>query len=167
MDVIEAIESRRSIRTYERRAIPADVMAQVLDAARLAPSANNRQGWNIVVVTDSETLEKLVPVSGGQRFVGECSAYLVGVAESGGTMSTVDLSIALDHVSLRAVELGLGTCWIGDFDSKGTAQVLGIPDSHEIPICMTLGYPRGSPPPRKRKSPSELFMANGWGSLWR
>jgi nitroreductase len=166
LDVIDAIESRRSIRTYERQAIPADVMAQILDAARLSPSANNRQGWNIVVVTDNGTLERLVPVSGGQRFVGECSAYLVGVAESGGTMSTVDISIALDHVSLRAVELGLGTCWIGDFDAKGTARVLGIPDSHEIPICMTLGYPKSSPAPRKRKPLGELFMSDGWGKPW-
>jgi len=167
LDVIDAIESRRSIRKYDGRAVTAEVLAQVLEAARLAPSANNRQDWRIVVVTDRKTLESLVPVSGGQRFVGECYAYLVGVAESGGTMSTVDLAIALDHVSLRAVELGLGTCWIGDFDPNGVRQVLGIPDDHEVPICMTLGYPTSSPSSRKRKPLGELFMSNGWGSHWQ
>ncbi len=167
MDVSNAIESRRSIRAYERRPIPADVMAQVLEAARLAPSACNLQGWNIVVVTDSDTLKRLVPVSGGQRFVGECSAYLVGVSESGEAMSTVDISIALDHISLRAVELGLGTCWIGDFDPEATARLLGIPDTCEIPICMTLGYPASSPSASGRKSMGELFMSGGWGKSWQ
>jgi nitroreductase len=166
MDVIEAIEARRSIRKYEPRKIPSEVLNQLLDSARLAPSANNRQGWDIVVVTDAELLGRLVTVAGDQRFVGECSAFLVGVVQRGAFLAGVDVTIALDHLSLRAVELGLGTCWIGDFEAEPLKEALGIPPDREVPICMTLGYPAHSPSARNRKGLSELFRSNDWGTDW-
>jgi nitroreductase len=166
MDVGEAIGARRSIRKYEKRSIPSATLSQLLDSARLAPSANNRQEWSIVVVTDAGLLGKLVPVVGDQGFVGDCSAFLVGVAESGASMPAVDIAIALDHVSLRAVELGLGTCWIGDFDPAGLKDALGIPSDRDVPVCMTLGYPEGTPSPTERKTFSDLFHSDRWGSIW-
>jgi nitroreductase len=166
MDVVEAIGARRSVRKYEKRSIPPATMRQLLDSARLAPSANNRQEWSIVVVTDAALLGKLIPVVGGQRFVGECSAFLVGVAEPGASLPAVDIAIALDHLSLRAVELGLGTCWIGDFDPDGLKDALGIPSDMDIPICMTLGYPERVPSATKRKDLSSLFLTDRWGSPW-
>jgi len=162
MDVIEAIGARRSIRKYEQKEIPSEVLEQLLDSARLSPSANNSQDWNIVVVTDKELLRNLVPVTGNQRFVGECSAFLVGVEVPGASLSPIDITIALDHLSLRAVELGLGTCWIGDFDPDGLKGVLDIPPDRNVPICMTLGYPEQTPPAQKRKTPPELFMSDRW-----
>ncbi len=162
MDVVEAIGARRSIRKYELRKIPPDVLGQLLDSARLSPSANNSQDWNIVVVTDEGLLRDLVPVTGNQRFVGECSAFLVGVAVPGASLSPIDITIALDHLSLRAVELGLGTCWIGDFDPDGLKGVLDIPMDRDVPICMTLGYPEQVPSARERKTPTELFMSDRW-----
>ncbi|UCE81293.1 MAG: nitroreductase family protein [Methanobacteriota archaeon] len=167
MDVATAIESRRSIRNYERRNLPAELLEKVLDAARLAPSANNAQNWNIIVVTDRALLERLVPVSGNQRFVGACSAYLIGVSKPGDEMSVIDTTIALDHVTLRAVELGLGTCWIGDFDPEGVKRLLNIPEGYEASICLTLGYPADAPSSRKRKQLSELIMSDGWGKDWK
>jgi len=161
-DVSDAIQARRSIRRYERRRIPADVMQDLLNAARLAPSANNAQRWTIVVVTDDETRRRLAPVSGNQRFVGECSAYLVGVTERD-SYSSIDLAIALDHLSLRAVELGLGTCWVGDFEPDSVKRILGIPEELDVPICMTLGYPTIIPNARGRKNLSELFHHDKWG----
>ena len=166
MDVIGAIRARRSIRKYEHRSIPSEVMEQLLDAARLAPSASNLQSWNIVVVTDPDLRERLVPCCGGQRFVGDCAAFLVGVVEQGSEMSVVDVSIALDHLSLRAVEMGLGTCWIGDFEPEKVKEKLGIPAERAVPICMTLGYPVSVPPARKRKQLSELFNVDRWSDLW-
>ena len=163
MDVISAIESRRSIRSYEDKSLPSELMEKVLDAAKLAPSASNMQNWNIIVVTDRSLLEKLVSVSGDQRFVGECSAYLIGVARSDDEMSVIDVTIALDHITLRAVELGLGTCWIGDFDPEGVRALLNIPEGQVATICLTLGYPVKTPPPRSRKPLNELFMIDGWG----
>lgn len=167
MDVKKAIEARRSIRKYEQRAIPDEVMAELLEAMRLAPSANNAQRWSVIVVTDQQTKDKLVPVSGNQKFVGTCSAYLVGVTEPGAHYSAIDVTIALDHLSLRAVELGLGTCWIGDFEPEKVKEILGIPADHGVPICMTLGYPAQSPPARRRKPFSELFHRDRWGVPWK
>lgn len=167
MDVKHAIAARKSIRKYVNRQIPKDVMEDLLDSMRLAPSANNMQRWSVIVVTDDSLKRKLIPASGDQKFVGECSAYLVGVAEPGAYYSTVDMTIALDHLTLRAVELGLGTCWIGDFEPDKIKEILGIPKEREVPICMTLGYPDQSPGARKRKKLSELFRADRWSSPWR
>lgn len=153
MDVKKAIESRRSIRKYEKKEIPKQVLEDLLDTARMAPSSGNRQGWEIIVVTDGEMRKRLAPVSGGQDFVGECSAYLVGVSEPNLDFSPVDVAIALDHLSLRAVELGLGTCWIGDFEPLRVKEILGIPADHDVPVCMTLGYPSIIPEARGERAP--------------
>jgi len=167
VDVNAAIRARRSIRKYQSRELPKEIIEDLLDSARLSPSANNAQRWNMIVVTDQETKDRLVPASGGQKFVGTCSAYLVGVAEPGAYYSTVDMTIALDHLTLRAVELGLGTCWVGDFEPEEVKRILGIPKDREVPICMTVGYPSVSPAARKRKRLSDLFHSDKWGTRWQ
>lgn len=167
MDVKQAIESRRSIRKYEKRKIPKDVMDDLLAAARAAPSSSNKQAWKILVVTDDEMRRRLVPVSGGQSFVGDCSAYLVGISEPNVGYSPIDITIALDHLSLRAVELGLGTCWIGDFDPMRVKEILGVPIDHDVPVCMTLGYPSTVPAARRRKDVSALFREDTWERHWK
>lgn len=166
MEVWDAITARRSIRKYKNCQIPGDVLDDLLDAARLAPSSMNRQRWNMVVVTDDETKRKLVSVCGNQKFVAGCSAFLVGVSEPGAYYSAVDMTIALDHLSLRAVDLGLGTCWIGDFEPAKVKKILGIPSERDVPVCMTLGYPANVPAARKRKSLSGIFCKDRWGKSW-
>jgi len=166
MDVKTAIQTRKSIRKYENRPIPKEVLEDLLESARIAPSADNAQGWYMIAVTDKITLRKLVPVSGHQKFVGECSLYLVGVTEPGVYYSAIDMTIALDHVSLRAVELGLGTCWIGDFESGKVKELLGIPADRDVPVCMSVGYPAETPGARKRKPLSQLFHKEKWGTPW-
>jgi nitroreductase len=164
MDVKTAIRARRSIRKYRTKSLPKKVLDELLDAARLSPSSMNRQRWSIIVVTDEATRKRLVPVSGNQKFVGNCSAYLVGVTEPGAYYSTVDMTIALDHLSLRAVELGLGTCWIGDFEPDKVKNILGIPKERDVPICMTVGFPAIAPRASKRKALHELFHLDRWGN---
>jgi len=166
MDVKTAIQTRKSIRKYENRPIPKGVLEDLLESARIAPSADNAQGWYMIAITDRATLRRLVAVSGNQRFVGECSLYLVGVTEPGVYYSAIDMTIALDHVSLRAVELGLGTCWIGDFESGKVKELLGIPAERDVPICMSVGYPAETPGARKRKPLSQLFHKEKWGTPW-
>jgi len=164
MDVVEAIRTRRSIRKYERRPIHPDALSELLEAARIAPSSNNRQAWTMIVVQDDGLKEKLAKASGNQSFVAECSVYIVGVAQPGKYYSTVDMAIALDHLSLRAVELGLGTCWIGDFEPEDIGGILGIPSDRQVTICMTVGYPSEKPRSRGRKPKSDLFHQDKWGT---
>jgi nitroreductase len=164
VDVDEAIRTRKSVRKYEQRPIAPETLSELLEAARLAPSSNNRQAWTMIVVQDDELKERLAKASGNQEFVAECSAYIVGVAQPGAYYSTVDMAIALDHLSLRAVELGLGTCWIGDFEPEDISSILGIPSGRQVTICMTVGHPAEKPRSRSRKSKSDLFHRDKWGS---
>ncbi len=151
MEVAEAIRVRRSIRKWQDRPIPRETLEQLLEAARLAPSGRNGQQWEIVCVTDRARLKELVPACAGQEHVGQAGAFLFIVNDPSAKWKHVDPAIALDHLTLRAVELGLGTCWIGAFDEREVCRVLGIPDGKLAVIGMTVGYPAEDPAPRPRR----------------
>ena len=78
------------------------MLEEVLEAARLAPSAGNRQAWELIIVTDPNLKEKLVPVCKNQQFVGECSAFLAAVEVPGQRWTVTDLTIMMDHITLAA-----------------------------------------------------------------
>ncbi|HHT75248.1 MAG TPA: nitroreductase family protein [Methanomassiliicoccaceae archaeon] len=163
MEVMTAIRGRRSIRKYRPREIPTEVLEEVLEAGRLAPSAGNRQAWELIIVTDKGTLGELVPACKNQQFVGECSAFLAAVEVPGQRWSMTDLTIMMDHLTLAAHEKGLGTCWIGAFDKDAIGKLLGVPPDRSVAVCMTLGYPDEDPSPRSRKSPQELYHWERYG----
>ena len=160
MDVIDAIRKRRSIRRYERKEIDKEIFDKLLEAARLAPSAKNAQPWKLVVVTNDSLKKKLVKACSRQTFVGECSAVIVGVGDPSYKWYIVDTTIALEHIVLEAVELGLGTCWIGAFNEGEVKKILGIPEDKKVVACLTIGYPAESPPPRPKKTVEELICFN-------
>jgi len=169
MNVMESIRNRRSIRSYERRPVEEEKLAAVLEAGRLAPSASNRQEWRYVVVRDPETRAKLADAANGQKFVGEAPVVLVACAKTdrhrmpcGELCYPIDVAISLDHMALKAVEEGLGTCWIGAFDPAAVKKLLGIPDEVSVVELMPLGYPAGEPAPRTRLSTDEIVMYEKW-----
>ena len=163
MEVKGAIRSRRSIRKYKPQELPDDVLEHLLEMARAAPSGANRQSWEMVVITDRLRLRGLVPICKDQAFIGDCSAFLVGVDDPQQKWAKVDLIIAMDHLSLAAVEEGLGTCWIGAFDRERMAEQAGLPPEREVTVCMALGYPDETPPARGRKRMEELFHWERYG----
>lgn len=167
MEVKGAIRSRRSIRKYKRKEMPVDTLDRLLDSAVAAPSGANKQPWELVVITDRQRLKGLVPICKEQSFIGDCSAFLVGVDDPQQKWAKVDLSIALDHLSLMAVEEGLGTCWIGAFDHKMMAEYVGLPEDRAITVCMAIGYPDETPPARGRKKSEELFSWERYGERER
>ncbi len=171
MDVFEAIQTRRSIRSYLDRPVEDDVLNRVLEAARLAPSANNRQEGRYVAVRDRETLHMMSIAAGGQGFVAEAAAVVACcAAESSHVMTcgqpayTVDVSIAVDHMALAAWALGLGTCWIGAFDEERVRKILGIPESVRVVVLLALGYPKHPANPRPRKPLDEIVHYEKWGA---
>lgn len=169
MDVMEAIRSRRSVRSYADHAVAQDDLQQVLEAGRLAPSASNRQEWKFVVVRDAALREQLAEAARGQRFVAEAPVVIAACAvEHDHVMSCghpsflVDVAIAIDHMTLAARALGLGTCWIGAFDQDKVRQVLGIPADVEVVELLPLGYPTEWPDAKPRKDLQEIVSYDGW-----
>lgn len=158
MDLMEAIRQRRSVRNYQDRDVPEDALQRILEAARLAPSAKNRQEWKFVVVTDAGTKKELQRAAKGQRFVGEAPVVIAGVAtETGYVMSCgvpaahVDTAIAMEHIALAAAAEGLGTCWIGAFYQDAAREALDVPENCQVVALMPLGYPADTPTAKRRK----------------
>jgi nitroreductase len=169
MNVFQAIQTRHSIRKFQDKPVEDDKLQQILEAARLAPSARNMQEWKFIVVRDPAQRRKLAEAANGQVFIGRAAAVIVGCAtitdyvmSCGHPAYLVDLAIAMDHMSLAAVELGLGGCWIGAFDQKAVKKLLGIPDPIAVVQLMPLGYPAEPAEPRPRKALSEIVLHERW-----
>lgn len=160
MEVFETINKRRSIRAYKNEHIPSEKIERLLEAARLAPSAANRQNWKFVVVDDGEIKRKFEKACNNQAFVPTASHVIAGVVDPTLKWHQVDITIALEHIVLEAVELGLGTCWIGAFNEGEVKNLLKIPPERKVVALLTVGYPSESPPSRPRKEIAEIVAYN-------
>jgi nitroreductase len=151
MNVMEAIRKRKSVRKYLNKKVEEDKLFAVLEAGRLAPSASNRQEWRFIIVRDQVSKKKLAEAANNQSLIAEASIVIAACAETdehvmscGQACYPIDVAIALDHITLAAVELGLGTFWIGAFDEKKVKQILEIPSEVRVVALMPLGYPYDS-----------------------
>jgi len=163
MELKEAIRKRQSIRDYADKPVPEEKLRNVLEAARLAPSANNGQPWKFVIVKDRKKRQELTQAANGQAFVGEAPIIIAAVATNvehvmtcGVPSYAVDLTIAVDHMTLAAVDEGLGTCWIGAFSQQMVREILGIPDKYRVVTIFPLGFPRREREMKFRKSLEEI-----------
>ena len=163
MEVFEAISKRNSIRAYKSEPVPEEKLLKVLEAARLAPSGRNSQSWKFIVVRDKELRTALGEASGGQAHVYGAPVIIAAVATDPESLMPcgiiaypVDLAIAIDHMTLAALELGLGTCWIGAFLQDRVKEILGVPDRYKVVSLLTLGYPDETGRPKTRKKLEEI-----------
>jgi len=163
MELKEAIKKRQSIRDYQDKPVPEEKLTRVLEAARLAPSANNMQPWKFVVVTDNKRRQELARAANRQTFVGQAPVVIAAVAtnpesimSSGIPRYAVDLAIAVDHMTLAAVDEGLGTCWIGAFSQQRVKEILNIPDRYRVVALLPLGFPAEETAMKLRKSLDEI-----------
>jgi len=164
MDVLSAIQGRRSIRKFSDRPVEDEKLLKVLEAVRLSPSACNLQNWKFIVVKDSETKAALTEAAFGQKFLNEapiimvaCGTEVEQVMACGQYRYTVNLSIATAYTLLEAYEQGLGTCWIGLFDEKKVKEILRIPENARVVAITPLGYPAETPEQRPRKKIDEII----------
>ncbi len=169
MKVFEAIQSRYSVRSYKPQEVEEEKLLRIFEAARLAPSANNRQEWRFIAVTNPETRRALMHAAKDQEFVGQapvviacCAATDNHVMTCGQLCYPIDVSIAIDHITLQAVEEGLGTCWIGAFYEDRVKEILGIPEEIRVVELLTLGYPADERLPKNRLSLDAILMRERW-----
>jgi nitroreductase len=146
LDFFEAIKNRRSIRKYQDKNVEKEKLHKILEAARLAPSAMNRQPYQLFVVTSKAVLGK-VDSACNQRWeapimiVMVCSPKEAWVRDDGEEFWKADAAIAMNQVSLAAFAEGLGTCWIAAFKENAIKEILGIDSAYRVPFLSPLGYP--------------------------
>lgn len=163
MNIYEIIEKRRSVRSFREDPIEDKTLEKILNAGRMAPSANNSQEYKFVVVKDSQKKKELARIA-DQRFIALAPIIIAAVStnpdymlESGIPAYAVDLAIALDHMTLAAVEEDLGTCWIGSFSQEEAKNILDVPSNFKIAALMPLGVPYDDPGVKSRKNLKDLI----------
>jgi nitroreductase len=164
MSLIDVVLDRRSIRRYEQKEIPKDVLDKILEAGRQAPSAANRQPWHFIVLTDSDIKKEL---SKGlfNRFIKDAPVTVVGCAHEyliAGKWSIVSTTRALQNMVIAAWALGVGSCWIGDFNQGKVKKLLSIPESWNVVAHVTFGYPAEKPRRRRKKPVEEIVSFNSF-----
>ncbi len=171
MNFDQLLHKRYSCRHYSPDPIDEDQFNQVLEAARLAPTAANRQPFQIIIIRTAGNEEALGRVYHREWFTQPpIILCVVSQPEEGWkrkkyddqSYAVVDASIVMDHITLQAADLGLGTCWIGDFNPQEAREFLQLPDDVE-PVAFTpLGIPLDEPTPKKRKNLADLIRYDTW-----
>ena len=169
MEFSELIQQRYSTRAYRPLPVSDEVLARVLEAARMAPTAANRQPFQLIVIHTAGREAELARIYGNAWFTQApiviCACNLPEQAwtrRDGKNYADVDVAIAMDHLILAAANEGLGTCWIGAFDPAAAREVLGLPEGVEPVVFTPLGYPADQRQPKRRRPLDTLVHYERW-----
>jgi nitroreductase len=200
LNVLEAIQNRRSIRKFKATPLSEHQIESLIEAGRLAPSGCNVQPWRFIVVKDKEKKKKLRKASFDQKFVEDAPIVIICCGDLSSWKNTrehfeeitrrgdvrlsieceralrarsqkavnaemkeripstlLNVSIAIEHIVLEAVELGLGSCWVRLFDEKTVKQILDLPSHIIVVALLPLGVPDEKPLPRPRLPRSSIY----------
>ncbi len=171
MDFADLVRARYSVRSYQKTSVEEKKLELILEAARLAPTAANRQPFQLIVIETAGREQDLRQIYDKDWFV-EAPLVLCacGIPEQGWVRNNydgmnytiVDTAIVVDHITLQAADLGLGTCWVGAFDPQAARELLKLPDRAE-PIAFTpLGYPADQAKEKVRKPLENLVRYQSW-----
>jgi len=170
--VLALLKERRSIRRYKPDPVPDEMLAQLLEAGRWAPSASNRQPWAFIVVRDEAVRREVAQHAAyyGIRWAHAEDAPLL-IVLCGNARNRIyrqflheDIGLAGSQIMLQAKALGLGTCWLGGLDRNAIAAVLRVPDHLEVVGLLTVGFPAKDPDPPPRKSLKEIVHYDVYGN---
>ena len=164
---LELAKSRYSCRNYKPDHIPDQLLNTVFEAFRVAPSAVNYQPWHIMVYKDNSNKEKIISAY-PREWIKTAPVLLVVCADhsrswkrkDGKDHADIDISIAVDHLTLQAAELGLATCWVCNFDRQILEEAVNIPENMEAVVIIPIGFPNDPGDPErhlKRKSQGEII----------
>ncbi len=173
-DFFETIRLRRSVRAFRSEVVEPKHLNAILEAANLAPSAGNLQGYEIHLVRAAATRRALARACLEQMFLAQAPVVLVFCADAARSgakygrrgeelYSVQDATIAAAHAQLAAAALGLGTCWVGAFDEAEVARILGLRSGLRPVAILPVGWPAESPPPTPRRTLSDLVREHSDG----
>ena len=180
----QILESRRSTRSFDARSVKDKDLIAIIEAARVAPSACNSQTWRFIAITGREIIKKICneamrPVI-PNRWLEQAPLVIVGCSQldvisnrigtgvTGIEYYQIDLGIAMEHMVLKATELGLGTCWIGWFKENKLKEILEIPKRIKDSAMLAIGYPKdANTKKRERKPIKKIVFSEKWGKSFK
>lgn len=149
IETIECIKTRRAVREYLSKPIPKKILEDIIDCARLAPTARNEQPWEFVLVTEKSKLEELGKITQYGDFIKDAAACVIVCCRADAKYYLEDGSAASENILLAAKAHGIGSCWVAG-DKKPHCEAikkfLGIPDGQKVVSILPLGYPEGKWP---------------------
>lgn len=167
MDAIEAITTRKALRAFAPDPIEPEKLRRVVDAGRHAMSARNLQPWQFVVIYDRNRIRQIGALCATGKFVIDAPAVIVVLKDTSNTRwADIDCAQAVQNMANAAWSLGLGTCWVGNFDGQKIAEIVGAPAPWAIFTVLAFGYPNSAQPPQSRplKPRHEAVHYEQWGN---
>lgn len=167
MEVFEAIQKRRSVRSFKDTSVPAESLRRLLESGRWAPSGGNRQPWRFVVVRDPRKIRMIKMFAEG--LAGTPTLLIAICAEQRPTndiyakTTLMDIGMAAENIMLEAVELGLESCAVASFSEEPVKHLLGVPKEMSVILLLSMGYPDRDPTLRPRKSIGEIAYGERYG----
>ncbi|MCC8025170.1 MAG: nitroreductase family protein [Clostridium sp.] len=171
MELSDVIRQRRSIRAFAQRPVPHHLLLELVQAGALAPSASNLQAWQFFLLTDPQLVKKVDLFSPGLSgkppvILAVCSDMDYALAHGSPNSEIygcmMDAAMAAENILLKAVDLGLGACAVKSYNDTAVRKLLNLPSHYRIEILISLGYPEGSPRPRRVRPMEEILHYNQW-----
>ncbi|HOL22548.1 MAG TPA: nitroreductase family protein [bacterium] len=161
VEALKVLKERRSIRRYQEKEVPDDVIKDIIDCARFAPTARNLQPWKFVVIIDGTLRKKIADISDYGKFIADAPVCIAVFCED--TKYYIeDGSAATTYILLAAKAYGLGSCWVAG-DKKPYAEeirrLLNVPAGYKLVSLISIGYPEGSVPEPSKKSLEEVWLS--------
>ncbi|MBQ3575956.1 MAG: nitroreductase family protein [Coprobacter sp.] len=167
-EFIKLAQERSSIRKYSNKEVSCEVINQIIESARIAPSAVNFQPWKFLIIK-GEKSKQIVRESYKREWFATAPLYIIACGNhqeawhrsfDGKDHTDIDIAIAVEHICLSATSAGLGTCWVCNFDATKLKTDLSLPENLEPIAIIPLGYPEGDGDvrPKKRKTTEEIIQ---------
>lgn len=167
-EFIKLAQERSSIRKYSNKEVSCEVINQIIESARIAPSAVNFQPWKFLIIK-GEKSKQIVRESYKREWFATAPLYIIACGNhqeawhrsfDGKDHTDIDIAIAVEHICLSATSAGLGTCWVCNFDATKLKTDLSLPEDLEPIAIIPLGYPEGDGDvrPKKRKTTEEIVQ---------
>lgn len=175
MDALECIKTRRSVRRFKDQPIPFELIGNILEAGRLAPSAGNIQEWNFILVTDYKTREDIGLAACMQTWMNDAPVHIVVCSNPGKSerfygdkgekfYCIQNSSAAIENMLLAAHAQGLGACWVGACDEDKVRRAVNIPDNIRVMGIIPIGYSDEEPRMPDKYPLTDVVFIDSWGN---
>lgn len=164
---VEVIKSRHSVRKYIKKEVPEEILKELVDCARLAPTGYNKQAWVFGVITDQKLKEQIAYHASYGKFIKDAGACIaVFCDENSGGTPLEDACAATENIIIAAQSYGLGTCWVNSYKKEHSTKIMELlksPDNMELMTLLAVGYYKEDVVKNKeKKSLKDVLKWNGW-----